>query len=207
VFREDLYYRLKVVTLTVPPLRERREEIPVLARLFVDRYNGQYSRAVTLTPDDLRRLAIYAWPGNVRQLENLMKRVVVLSELGLLDEELLAPTRAGAEAAPEPTSPTSGLAGTVPGATLAAASQPGAAPSAESTLRDIARRAALDAQRAAILDVLERVHWNRAEAARVLQISYKSLLYRIAQCGLGGKRPAAADAPSGVGARASDAAS
>jgi two-component system response regulator AtoC len=165
VFREDLYYRLKVVTLTVPPLRERREEIPVLARLFVERYNGQYSRTVTLSEGELRRLTAHAWPGNVRELENLMKRMVVLGDTALLDEELPpgAPARPRGEGCPVHPAPT--------------------------RLREIVRRAALEAERAAILDVLERVQWNRAEAARLLRISYKALLAKIDQCGLARKRP------------------
>jgi two-component system response regulator AtoC len=166
-FREDLYYRLKVVTLAVPPLRARREEIPLLARAFVARFNAQWRRSVTLSAESLQLLSDYGWPGNVRELENMMKRVVVLQREELLREEL-----GGATAAD-----------------LAAAPAPRAAPPTKETLRDLARRAAIDAQREAIRDVLTRVNWNRAEAARVLNISYKALLYKIDQCGLGRKRP------------------
>jgi two-component system response regulator AtoC len=168
VFREDLYYRLKVVTITIPPLRERREEICVLARLFVERYNGQYSRSVTLSEAELRRLSAHPWPGNVRELDNLMKRMVVLGDTTLLDEELPA---------------------VLPGRPPGGKSPAGPAPT---RLHEVARRAALEAQRAAIVDVLERVQWNRAEAARLLRISYKSLLAKIDQCGLARKRPRAA---------------
>jgi transcriptional regulator with GAF, ATPase, and Fis domain len=166
-FREDLYYRLKVVDLYVPPLRERREEIAGLARAFVERFNEQFQRDVTLSADSLRLLRDYPWPGNVRELENMMKRIVVLQGEHLLRQEL-APTTI--------TPPT-------PRAVLTAAGQP-----APQTLKEIARQAALDAQRNAIRDALERVHWNRAEAARVLGISYKTLLYKIDQCGLARKR-------------------
>jgi two-component system response regulator AtoC len=122
---------------------------------------------VTLSPESLQLLAEYAWPGNVRELENMMKRVVVLQREELLREELGAPAPVDT-AAPLVASP--------------------AAPTKE-TLRDLARRAAIDAQREAIRDVLTRVNWNRAEAARLLNISYKALLYKIDQCGLGRKRP------------------
>ena len=174
-FREDLYYRLKVVDLYVPPLRDRREEITGLARGFVQRFNEQFQREVTLGPDSLRLLRDYPWPGNVRELENMMKRVVVLQNEGLLRQEL-----AGKTIAPPP-------AGRVMTATPADGSGP------LQTLKSIGRQAALDAQREAIREVLERVHWNRAEAARLLGISYKTLLYKIDQCGLARKRGGLAD--------------
>jgi two-component system response regulator AtoC len=172
-FREDLYYRLKVVTLHVPPLRERREEIAILARDFVHRFNQENRRHVTLSPESLRMLGEYSWPGNIRELENMMKRVVVLESEELLREELQS-LMGDPEPEPEP----------VPAPRAVVVELP-----APVTLRELARRAALDAQRLAIRDVLERVHWNRAEAARVLNISYKALLYKIDQCGLGRKRP------------------
>jgi transcriptional regulator with GAF, ATPase, and Fis domain len=174
-FREDLYYRLKVVDLYVPPLRERREEIAGLARSFVARFNEQFQRAVTLSADSMRLLRDYPWPGNVRELENMMKRIVVLDGEHLLRQELAPKTIA-------PSTPRVVL-GTSP---------------ERRTLKDIARQAALDAQRDAIREVLERVHWNRAEAARVLGISYKTLLYKIDQCGLARKR--SRPAPDGDGA-------
>jgi transcriptional regulator with GAF, ATPase, and Fis domain len=176
-FREDLYYRLKVVELSVPPLRERREEIAGLARTFVTRFNQQFQREVTLGPESLRLLRDYPWPGNVRELENMMKRVVVLQNEQLLRQEL-----AGKTIRPPSTA-------TTPAARDGFATEK----DRHQTLKDIARQAALDAQREAIRNILERVHWNRAEAARVLGISYKTLLYKIDQCGLARKRPRAGE--------------
>ena len=167
-FREDLYYRLKVVELFVPPLRERREEITGLARTFVTRFNEQFQREVTLGAESLRLLRDYPWPGNIRELENMMKRVVVLQNEGLLRQELAGKTI-------RPPSPPAG-------GSFATEKDP------HQTLKEIARQAALDAQREAIRNILERVHWNRAEAARLLGISYKTLLYKIDQCGLARKR-------------------
>ena len=166
-FREDLYYRLKVVDLYVPPLRERREEITGLARTFVARFNEQFQREVTLSADSLRLLRDYQWPGNVRELENMMKRIVVLQGEHLLRQEL----------APKTITPST------PRVMLSAVGQ-----ERPRTLKEIARQAAVDAERDAIRDVLEQVHWNRAEAARQLGISYKTLLYKIDQCGLARKR-------------------
>jgi two-component system, NtrC family, response regulator AtoC len=166
-FREDLYYRLKVVTLYVPPLRDRREEIPGLTARFLHLFNTQFHRDIALNPESLRLLMDYAWPGNVRELENMIKRVVVLRNERLLNEELTA----AMDAMPPPSR---------------SSRRPELAKA--STLRDVVRHAALSAQRQALLEVLERVHWNRAEAARRLGISYKSLLYKIDQSGLARKR-------------------
>jgi two-component system response regulator AtoC len=186
-FREDLYYRLKVVTIQVPPLRERKEEIPILARTFIRRFNEENRRQVTLSPESLRLLGEYWWPGNIRELENMMKRVVVLESEELLREELHGLMN-DPEPEPEPEPEPIPAVQPVPVTTD---------PGAPVTLRELARKAALDAQRLAIRDVLERVHWNRAEAARVLNISYKALLYKIDQCGLGRKRPRRIDQMGG----------
>jgi transcriptional regulator with GAF, ATPase, and Fis domain len=179
-FREDLYYRLKVITLTIPPLRERVEEIPVLAQLFVHRFNQQYGRNVTLDGRSLHLLTEYSWPGNVRELENMIKRVVVLQDTTLLEEEMAAqaaPTAPVAE--PLPLSPAR-LDGRAANLDVDSRKPP--------TLSEVARRASVDAQRKLISEALEQVNWNRAAAARILNISYKSLLYKIDQCGLGRKR-------------------
>jgi len=164
-FREDLYYRLKVIHLFVPPLRERREEIPILAQNFVRRFNQEFNRQVTLSTESLAGLRRYAWPGNVRELENLMKSVVVLADQNVLHNM--------PNGIPEPPS------------------DPPPAPGTDTTadsLREIGRRAATAAQREAIEATLEQVRWNRAEAARRLGTSYKALLYKIDQCGLARKR-------------------
>jgi two-component system response regulator HydG len=100
-FREDLYYRLKVVELRVPPLRERLDDVPILARLFLARFAARFGIASLRVPDELPgRLMSYAWPGNVRELENAMESLVALSADGVLDLELLpgSPTAAAAPA-------------------------------------------------------------------------------------------------------------
>ena len=159
-FREDLYYRLNVVEIKVPPLRERREEIPTLVAWFLRKFNAQYGRHKTLAPETLTRLSEHPWSGNVRELENIVRRMVVLAD-GERDFAAqvarLSPLRA------------------VP-------SQP--AVSVTESLREIARRGAREAERHALAEVLERVHWNRAEASRILKVSYKTLLNKIAECEL-----------------------
>src|SRR5881296_1995904 len=94
-FREDLYYRLNVVEIRVPPLRERREEIPELASRFLARFNAQYGRQKQLSPETLARLTGHTWPGNVRELENVIRRLVVLEDGELAIEALATRGRNG----------------------------------------------------------------------------------------------------------------
>jgi two-component system, NtrC family, response regulator AtoC len=182
LFREDLYYRLNVVAISIPPLRERREEIPVLVDYFMGRFCRQYNRdALKISQATMRLLQDYHWPGNVRELENMIKRAVVLQTEALVQQEIALrsekPWAPKAEGVPAPAAPAP-----------AAASQPapasGAMTDSEMGLKDIARRAAMAAEKAVIKEVLEKVRWNRAEAARLLKISYKAMLYKIRQVGL-----------------------
>jgi two-component system response regulator AtoC len=167
-FREDLYYRLNVIEIRIPPLRERRDEIPGLVDLFARRYNAQYGRKVDIPSETVRVFVEYHWPGNIRELENAVKRIIVLGSARPVHQEFVA------NLGRAPRLP-------APGATAAVAT---ISPESVISLKDIARQAARDAERVAIKEVLDRVHWNRAKAARLLQISYKALLYKIVQCGL-----------------------
>jgi two-component system response regulator AtoC len=167
-FREDLYYRLNVIEIRIPPLRERREEIPVLADHFIRKFNAQYGRTVDIPAETLRAFVDYQWPGNIRELENAVKRIVVLGSARPVHVEIVSNLNGARTAAARP----------------GVALEPRPSPDAPISLKDIARQAARDAERVAIKEVLDRVHWNRAKAARLLQISYKALLYKIVQCGL-----------------------
>jgi two-component system response regulator AtoC len=158
-FREDLYYRLNVVEIRVPPLRERREEIPMLAAWFLAKFNAQYGRQKQLPPETLARLREYPWSGNVRELENVIRRLVVLSDGEQAIETLVDRRRGGSV-------------------------EPPTRPIITESLREIARRGAREAERKALAEVLERVHWNRAEASRILKVSYKTILNKICECGL-----------------------
>jgi two-component system response regulator AtoC len=168
-FREDLYYRLNVIEIRIPPLRERRDEIPVLLDHFLRKFNAQYGRTVDVPTDTVRALLEYHWPGNIRELENAVKRIVVLGSARPVHAEIVGNLGNGSRQAPRP--------GIV-------AVEPRPAIDTPISLKDIARQAAREAERVAIKEVLDRVHWNRAKAARLLQISYKALLYKIVQCGL-----------------------
>jgi two-component system response regulator AtoC len=183
-FREDLYYRLNVVEIYVPPLRERREEIPALAHGFLAAFNDQYGRCVEFGGDVIDLFVSYGWPGNVRELENMVRRLVVLANAKPVYEELLTRLKVGRR--------TNGAApgnGTAPGREQARGSQP----LAGLGLKEIARKAALEAERQALVEVLNRVHWNRREAARILEVSYKTLLNKITECGLINRSPLGKD--------------
>ena len=188
-FREDLYYRLNVVTISVPPLRERPEEIPVLVSHFLRKFCVQYEReAPRISAETMRLLQSYPWPGNVRELENMMKRLVVLQNDELLHEEIALRRNRVWPGPAHATIPSPAPVALPPPPAPPVAVAP--APPAEGQpygLKEIAKRAALEAEKAVLKDVLDRVRWNRAEAARLLKISYKALLYKITAAGLDGK--------------------
>jgi len=199
-FREDLYYRLKVIEVTVPPLRERRGEISHLTQFFIDRYARRYNRPVRQLSEGLQqRFLTYDWPGNIRELENMIKRIVILQDESLVIREMERNPRAQLAMA--------GVATGVNGRPLAAAPPPIAAPDdleeieepddaivqpevavatapAGSRLADIAKSAAMKAERSIIEDTLQQVHWNRRRAAEQLGVSYKTLLNKIKECGI-----------------------
>jgi two-component system response regulator AtoC len=165
-FREDLYYRLNVIQITVPPLRERPEEIPVLAAYFMQRFSQLFRRESQQLPaETVQRLMHHRFPGNVRELENMIKRMIVLGDPLLRRSPL-----SGAGAPPEDSA--------------------GARPPKPATLslKDISRKAALVAERGAILHALEQSQWSRVRAAKLLELSYRALLYKIKDSGLDRER-------------------
>ena len=211
-FREDLYYRLKVIELTVPPLRERPDEIPTLIDFFIARYARKYKRPARPLTEPLRRLFMqYEWPGNIRELENMIKRVVILQDEQPVIREIernmqRAAAAPGADAAAAASAAamampagTSGGYATAPlaGAPLAAPAIPNADPldgddpaedepavSGGGSLASVAKAASMKAERAAIEQTLGQVHWNRRKAAQILGVSYKTLLNKIKECGI-----------------------
>ncbi|HEY3445406.1 MAG TPA: sigma-54 dependent transcriptional regulator [Myxococcales bacterium] len=171
-FREDLYYRLNVVTIEIPPLRERREDIPPIFEFFVRKYRRKYAMADDPLPSDvLREIMAYDFPGNVRELENLVRRLVVLRDPEGVMRDLKA--RRGSTAGPNvvPTQPAP------PAPTLPL-------PGEDVSLKDVSRHAAMLAEREAILAMLTKTAWNKRKAAARLKISYKALLYKIKECGI-----------------------
>ncbi|MEZ4292501.1 MAG: sigma-54 dependent transcriptional regulator [Myxococcota bacterium] len=172
-FREDLYYRLNVVTIQIPPLRDRIDAVPLLVEHFLHMYNEQYGKDVEkLSAETMKLFMGYRWPGNVRELENMIAHPVVLgSEQTIVDEisqrQATAPLPAGEE---------SDLDLAALGADLANGQ--------DLDLKAISKRAAQIAEKKVIERVLFQTRWNRKEAAERLQISYKALLYKMKENGL-----------------------
>jgi len=208
-FREDLYYRLKVIELTVPSLRERRDEIPTLTDFFVARFSRKYNRPPHPISDELQQLfQQYDWPGNIRELENMIKRVVILQDEHLVIREIQQNMQRAAAVAVQAAAavPVAALVGVAPGAiaghataTLPAAPvmpvwEPpdaiedrggeAAAGTTDGSLATVAKAASIKAERAAIEHTLREVHWNRRKAAQILGVSYKTLLNKIKECGI-----------------------
>jgi two-component system, NtrC family, response regulator AtoC len=175
--REDLYYRLNVLSINVPPLRERTTEIPLLFRHFLNKYSEKFQKETPNPSQHLIEAAIrYAWPGNLRELENFVKRYVILEDDEGSFRELVEMAAARQRTSPreEPV------------------------PVREQGLKALVRGLKDEAEMEAIADALEKTHWCRKDAAKMLGISYKALLYKIRQfnldAGRGSRSQAAAAA-------------
>jgi len=161
-FREDLFYRLNVITIDLPPLRQRKEDIPLLAAFFLDKYSKENERPTRrLLPDALRPLMAYSWPGNVRELENVIERAVVLSTEVNVGSELLPDHIAGR-----------------------AASFPVLDHRADASLFDIIE----DCERQIIVDMLEKCNWNQTEAAERFHVPLSTLNQKIKRLSIEIKR-------------------
>jgi Nif-specific regulatory protein len=168
-FREDLYYRLNVMPIALPALRERSEDIPDLARFLVGRLGEQQGRRLTLQEAALRRLTQYAWPGNVRELENCLERAAVMSETGNIDADLIRIDRFRQP----PSGPArASVAGAVPPAPTFAESHEHDSPG---ELGDPAEMS----ERDRVIAALEQAGWVQAKAARLLGMTPRQIAYRI----------------------------
>ena len=180
-FREDLFYRLHVVSLRVPPLRERRDDIPVLVQHFLAKLEKREKRSKVITPRTLERLMAHAWPGNVRELENEMERLWVLSgEDGVIDEDQLSPAIARRRASVEPPPVATPLS--PPPASPPRAAQP-PAPAAFVPLGSMPE--AVEAlERRMIGEELRKAKGNKTKAADALGISRRNLIRKVQAYGL-----------------------
>src|ERR1051326_3883377 len=162
-FREDLFYRVNVVNVTLPSLRERSTDVPQLVEYFREHFNLTYNRRTPAISSSLMRLLqAYHWPGNIRQLENLIKRYVILGTEACISGDLAEPAANAFEL-------------DIP--------QEGPVP-----LKKITSQAVRKLEREIILKVLQSTHWNRRRAAEALKISYRALLYKIRDAGLSPNR-------------------
>jgi len=159
-FRRELYFRINGVCIKLPPLRERKEDIAALAEYFLEKHAVETGkRTPELSQEEVELLLTHDWPGNIRELANLARKVVALGQARVVMSELkrVAPTH---------------------GKTIELARN--------ESLKVVAKEAARVAERDLILRALERTHWNRKQAARDLQVSYKALLYKIKQMDVDG---------------------
>ena len=188
LFREDLFYRLNVVTVHIPPLRERRPEIPVFLDYFLHKYSEFYGKNPPAFSDyAVQRMMEYTWPGNIRELENLVKRYVIVGNEAQIIRELSThkPVMSSVSGAsgtwgqPRDTQPPA-LVAEAPSRVMAIPSKV-ADPDGDDALSllEIGRRAAMAAEREAIERVLTQTRWNRRQAAKILKISYKALLNKL----------------------------
>jgi len=162
-FRADLFYRINVVNLHMPALRERASDIPQLVSYFLEYYNRKFNaRALPPSADLMNAMKKYHWPGNVRELENLMKRYVILGAEESISGDLHPREQDFFSADISVDGPIS--------------------------LKKITRQAVRELERKIILKVLQHHHWNRKSAARALNISYRALLYKIRDAGLPSNR-------------------
>src|ERR1700758_1804180 len=162
-FRQDLFYRINVVNLALPPLRERRADIQELVMYFLEYYNRKYNcRAKSLSVELMAVLQKYHWPGNIRELENLVKRYVILGSEEVISGDLVTREQ-------EYFNPEINVDGPI-------------------SLKKLTRQATRELERKIILKVLQAHHWNRKQAARALNISYRALLYKIRDAGLPSNR-------------------
>jgi two-component system response regulator AtoC len=163
-FRRELYYRINGVCLRLPALRERKEDIPQLSDYFLAKHCNQRGRVHSrLSARMLETFMDYSWPGNIRELENVVKKIVALNDEDLALSELIRTSNASAVSG-------TGIGGTGIGQTR--------------SLKVASKAASREAERELILKALGRTRWNRKRAAQELQISYKSLLYKLKQIGM-----------------------
>lgn len=167
-FRDDLFYRLNEITLPLPSLRQRPEDIPLLVSHFVNKYCQQYKKEATvLSQDIVAKLGAFTWPGNVRQLENMIKQVIVRGDETIIDDLLLS---AGGSESP--------VSADNVATSISTASVPTGDQNSYS-LKDIIGKTVAEQEKKLIASVLNKTNWNRRKAADLLQISYRSLLYKI----------------------------
>ncbi len=180
-FREDLYHRLNVIGVQLPPLRDRREDVPLLTDYFLRRYceeNGKPARRFTISA--MKLLIDYDWPGNVRELENVVERAVVLSTQEWLDPELLPESVQTREIVKGVRLQLSEFMPPLPGEPGARAGADSSTPSLFQILEEVERRI--------IVDMLERCNWNQTEAAERFQVPLSTLNQKIKRLGIETRR-------------------
>jgi two-component system response regulator AtoC len=174
-FREDLYYRIAVINVRTPPLRERVDDLPVIVDYFLRTYAEKYSSKVTSVPSVvMKQMMKYHWPGNIRELQNAIRRYVIIGTADSIISDLSAPAPADISLDVE-------FDGKI-------------------SLREVTQKALKELEGKLIAKVLRANNWNRRKTAKVLKISYRALLYKIQEAGLpsrspNGKKPETPESP------------
>ncbi len=163
-FREDLFFRVNVINITVPPLRDRREQIVPFSEYYFDFYKKKYGRETpAFSSTMINAFKEYAWPGNIRELENMVKRIVLFGEEGTVLQGI---SYKGLDDGGHPKPHGNSLPGS-------------SAENSSLNLKEVGKRAAEIAEKEIIQSTLQETHWNRKRAAKLLRVSYKALLYKI----------------------------
>jgi two-component system response regulator AtoC len=174
-FREDLYYRLNIIRIFIPPLRERRDDIRPLINYFSQEFaENSYNSSFDFSGEAMEFLHEYSWPGNVRELKNVVGRLMLLGDWDTLKQELLGRDTSRID---------SRQLGAQPGAPFADDPELGEQKKFP-PLKEVKKKAVQEAEGKLINAVLQETGWNRKKAAKILQISYKALLYKIKDLGL-----------------------
>ncbi len=174
-FRDDLFYRLNEITIFIPPLRERREDIPLLVDHFLKKYNAMYKKDFgTISQETVNRLSDAPWPGNVRQLENVIKQIVVREDENIAENLL----KSGAAVAPQAAA-NNPAQQQAQNAASADTPQQSSSEEKDYDLKKTVSKAVAREEKALIAEVLNKVNWNRRKASEILGVSYRSLLYKI----------------------------
>jgi transcriptional regulator with PAS, ATPase and Fis domain len=163
-FREDLFFRVNVINITVPPLRDRREQVLPLSQYYLNFYKKKYGREIPpFSPATTNAFKEYAWPGNIRELENMVKRIVLFGE-----EDTVFHGMSG-----------QGLGDGRNRKSSEVVLPHASAENKSLNLKEVGKQAAEVAEKEIIQNTLQETHWNRKQAAKLLRVSYKALLYKI----------------------------
>jgi len=181
-FRSDLYYRLNVINVSVPPLRDRKDDIPLLAEFLLQKHS-QGNAIPVITPFLRDAMVVYEWPGNIRELENVMRKLLILRNPEAVARELQATTaRLRTSEHLQPLNTDSNGGGTL-----------------KKTILEQVHKAKNDAETTAIIAALESTHWNRKKAAMLLKIDYKALLYKMKKLDIDDRMATLSVAAAGAG--------
>ncbi|NWG02981.1 MAG: sigma 54-interacting transcriptional regulator [Syntrophaceae bacterium] len=172
-FREDLFFRVNVMNITLPPLRERKDQILPLSQYYFDFYKEKFGKAIPpFSSKAIHTFQEYPWPGNIRELENMIKRIVLFGEEDLILEDLMSRSKDNGKS---PEGLKNGSSNPMKGEEYF-------------NLKDAGKRAAEEAEKEIILNILQETHWNRKKAAQLLHVSYKALLNKIQKYHLDGTK-------------------